>query len=234
MIDVSKLPTEIREIGRLKPSPTNSKKHPQAQIDKLAKSIAKYGIANTIQVEPAVWADGETNPVPDTIITGHGRWLAATSLSWTHVNVIVRTDLTRAEAMALRIADNQTVSNDYDTELLKAELLVLKDADIELDGLGFDDAELSKLTADFGSVDDSMFVEDINQAVETQKAENVEKAKEIDQSAAPVGDALGFKRVTIEQSRTVRSFMARIESETGLKGAEALVAYINDNGLLAA
>jgi hypothetical protein len=221
-IDVSKLPTELWEIGRLKPSPTNSKKHPPAQIEKLKRSIAKHGIVNTIQVE----RDG-------TIIAGHGRWMGATALEWTHVNVIVRTDLTPEQAMAIRIADNQTVSNDYDTELLKSELLLLKDAGDDLEGLGFDDAELAKLTADFGAVDDSMFVEDINGAVETQKAENIEKAKEIDQTAAPVGDALGFKRVTIEQSRTVRTFMSRVEAETGLKGAEALVAYINDNGLAA-
>jgi ParB-like nuclease family protein len=222
-IDVSKLPTERWEIDRLKPSPTNSKKHPQEQIDKLAKSIAKYGIANTIQVEP----DG-------TIIAGHGRWLAAKHLGWTHVNVIVRSDLSKEEAMALRIADNQTVSNSYDTELLKAELMILKEADMELDGLGFDDEELGKLTADFGEIDDSTFVDDITDAVETQKAENKEKEKEIDQTAAPVGDALGFKRVTIEQSRAVRVFMAAVETKTGLKGAEALVKFINDNGYLAA
>jgi ParB-like chromosome segregation protein Spo0J len=221
-IDVSKLPTEIKDIDWLKASPTNSKKHPQSQIEKLARSIDKYGIANTIQVE-----------VDGTIIAGHGRWLAAKHLGWTTINVIVRSDLTKEQAMALRIADNQTVSTDYDTELLKAELMILKEADIELDGLGFDTEELDKLTSDFGAIDESTFVEDISAAVETQRTDNVEKAKEIDQSAAPVGDALGFKRVTIEQSRTVRSFMGRVEAETGLKGAEALVAYINDNGLAA-
>jgi ParB-like chromosome segregation protein Spo0J len=221
-IDVSKLPTEIKDINWLKPSPTNSKKHPQSQIEKLARSIAKHGIANTIQAEP----DG-------TIIAGHGRWLAAKHLGWTSVNVIIRTDLTKEQAMALRIADNQTVSTDYDAELLKAELLTLKEADYDLDSLGFDDGELEKLTADFGAIDESTFVEDIGEAVETQRAENVEKAKDIDQSAAPIGDALGFKRVTIEQSRTVRSFMSRIEAETGLQGAAALVAYIEQNGLAA-
>jgi hypothetical protein len=222
MIDVSKLPTVIKDIDWLKASPTNSKKHPQSQIEKLARSIDKYGIANTIQVE----TDG-------TIIAGHGRWLAAKHLGWTQVNVIIRSDLSKEQAMALRIADNQTVSTDYDTELLKAELLLLKDADIDLDGLGFDDGELEKLTADFGAIDDDAFVEDIGEAVENQKAENIEKAKEVDQSAAPVSDALGFKRVTVEQSRTVRSFMGRVEAETGLKGAEALVAYIEQNGLAA-
>lgn len=216
-IDVSKLPTEIKEIDWLKPSPTNSKKHPQAQIEKLARSIAKHGIANTIQVEP----DG-------TIIAGHGRWLAAKHLGWTTVNVIVRTDLTPEQAMALRIADNQTVSTDYDAELLKAELLVLKEADYDLDSLGFDEGELEKLTADFGAIDDSTFVEDIGEAVETQRAENVEKAKEIDQSAAPVGDALGFKRVTIEQGRQIRQYMSEIESTLGKTGIEALIAVLED------
>lgn len=221
-IDVTKLPTERWEIGLLKASPTNSKKHPQEHIEKLARSIAKHGIANTIQVE----ADG-------TIIAGHGRWLAAQHLGWTHVSVIVRRDLTPEQAMALRIADNQTVSTEYDTELLKAELSMLKEADYDLTSLGFGDDELAKLTSDFGEIDDSMFVENIGEAVETQKTENAEKEKEIDQTAAPVGDALGFKRVTVEQSRTVRSFMAAIEAETGLKGAEAFVRFIQDNGFAA-
>lgn len=220
-IDVSKLPAVRWEIDQLKASATNSKKHPQAQIDKLAASIAKFGIANTIQVE----ADG-------TIIAGHGRWLAAKQLGWTHVNVIVRSDLSREQAAALRIADNQTVSTDYDTELLKAELLVLKDADMDLTGLGLDDDELSKLTADFGDIDEGTFVEDINEAVEQQKNENAEKEKEIDQSAAPVGDAFGFKRVTIEHSRAIRVFMGEVEKATGLKGASALFKHIQDSGYL--
>lgn len=221
-IDVTKLPVERWEIGKLKASPTNSKKHPPEHIEKLARSIAKHGIANTIQVE----TDG-------TIITGHGRWLAAQRLSWTHVNVIVRSDLSPEEAMALRISDNQTVSNDFDTELLKAELMVLKDADYDLSSLGFGDDELSKLTTDFGEINDDIFVEDIGQAVEEQKTENAEKEKQVDQTAAPVTDALGFKRLTVEQSRSVRTFMSAIEAETKLQGAEALVQFINDSGYLA-
>ncbi len=220
-IDVTKLPTERWEIDQLKASPTNSKKHPPEHIEKLSRSIATHGIANTIQVE----ADG-------TIIAGHGRWLAAKHLVWTHVAVIVRRDLTPEQAMALRIADNQTVSLDYDTELLKAELMLLKEADYDLTSLGFGDEELIKLTADFGEIDDGIFVEDIGDAVETQKAENVEKEKQIDLTAAPVGDALGFKRVTVAQSRSVRTFMTAIEAETGLKGADAFIKFIGDSGYL--
>jgi hypothetical protein len=219
-IDVTKLPTEVWDIERLKPSPTNSKKHPPEHVELLAKSIAKHGIANTIQVEP----DGF-------IIVGHGRWLAAKFLSWKTVSVIVRHDLSKEQAAALRVADNKTVSTDYDTELLKAELLSLKDSDYDMSTLGFGDAELEKLTADFGNIDDNVFVDDIGEAVETQKAENVAKAAEIDKSAAPVGDALGFKRVTIEQSRRIREAMTRIAPK--FKGmeqspAEILIAVLED------
>lgn len=214
-IDVTKLPTERWEIGKLKPSPTNSKKHPPEHIEKLARSIGKHGIANTIQVEP----DG-------TIIAGHGRWLGAQSLGWTHVSVIVRRDLSKEQAMALRIADNQTVSNDYDTELLKAEVMSLKEADYDLSSLGLGDDELEKLTADFGEINDDIFVEDINAAVETQKTENAQKEAEADKSSAPIGDALGFKRVTVEQSRTIRERMLAIEVKTKKVGIDALLAAL--------
>lgn len=216
-IDVTKLPTELWDIGKLQASLTNSKKHPPEHIAKLAKSIAKHGIANTIQVE-----------VNGTIISGHGRWLAAQSLGWKKVAVIVRHDLGPEEAMALRIADNQTVSNDFDTELLKAELLTLKEADYDLSTLGFDDGELEKLTSDFGVVNDDIFVEDINQAVENQKTENAATEKAVDQTAAPVGDALGFKRVTIEQSRAIRQYLPALERRYNVGGAEALVLALRD------
>lgn len=232
--DVAKLPVQVWDIARLVPSETNSKKHSNEHIAKLAKSIEKHGIANTIQVEPSIFADGEINPTPGKIIAGHGRRLAALKNGWSTVSVIERTDLTRAECVALRIADNQTVSTEYDAELLKQELAELRETDYaDMDTLGLDEDELAKLTVDFGDFNDEAFVEDITEAVETQKAQNAEKEKEVDTTAAPVGDALGFKRVTVAQSRQIRVFMTKIEAETGLKGAEALVFFINDSGYLA-
>lgn len=222
-IDVAKLPIESWDITKIVPYPNNAKKHSDEQTALLAKSIARVGIANPIQIEPEVFADGSPNPTPFAIIAGHGRTLAAKSLGWTHVPVVIRRDLTRAECAALRISDNQTVSTDYDTELLKLDLQDLAAADFEMDTLGFDEKQMDTMISDFGEVDEGVFVEDINESVETQKTENAQKAAEIDSSAAPVSDALGFKRVSIEQGRKIRQCMTVIEGKTGKQGVDALM-----------
>jgi ParB-like chromosome segregation protein Spo0J len=210
-----KRPVVLWDIGNLIPFEKNAKKHPDQQVEKLAKSIAKFGIANPINIKPT----GE-------IITGHGRRLAAIKLGLKRVPVIVRDDLTDEEADALRISDNQVTSTDYDTELLKDAMMDLSAAGFEdMDTLGFDDAEITRLTADFGdiSMDEGVFAEDITTAVEEQKEQNAAKEAAVDKSAAPVADALGFKRVTVEQSRKIREFMAAIEAKSGRQGADALL-----------
>ena len=217
--DDTKRPVVIWNTDKLFPHPKNAKKHPPEQLEKLAKSIKKFGIANP----PNIKSSGE-------IITGVGRWTSVTQLlGWKTIGVVVRDDLTEEEADALRISDNQTTSNDYDTELLKASMMDLAATGFEdMETLGFDDAEITRLTSDFSdlSMDDGVFAEDITTAVEDQKIKNAEKEAEIDKSAAPVADALGFKRVTVEQSRRIREFITTIEGKTGKQGVEALIAAL--------
>ena len=211
------LPVELRDISKLVPYEKNAKKHPASQIATLAKSLKRLGIANPLNIMP--------NGV---IITGHGRRLAALSLGWEKIPVIVRTDLTEAEADALRVSDNLTASTDYDTEMIKSVIVDLNMSFDDMGSLGMEDAELTRMTAAFDAIgDDSVFSENITGAVEAKQAANAAREAEVDGSAAPVSDALGFKRVTIEQSRRVRAFMTRVETQTGKSGAEALVAYID-------
>lgn len=217
------LPVESRDITTIFESPKNVKKHPPEEVARLAKSIAKYGMANPINIKPS----GE-------IITGHGRRLAALLNGWASVPVAVRHDLTDAEADALRISDNATTGTNYDTEMLQAILAEMAEAgEVEMDTLGFGEEELSRVTASFDEINMDVMVEDINAAVETQKTENAASEAAVDSTAAPVTDALGFKRLTIDQSRRVRSFMTSCETKTGLTGAAALVAYIDGLGIAA-
>lgn len=206
-------PVEIWDIGRLVPYAKNTKKHPQAQIDKLAKSMKRLGIT-PIQVEP----DG-------TIIAGHGRRLAALKLGLTKVPVDVRYDLTKEEAQALRIADNTAASTDYDAEMMKEEVIALDALGLS-DVLGLDEAEIERMTADLEEMNDDVFVEDITEAVEEQKSDNAKKEAEADASTAPIADALGFKRVTIAQSRRLRELMSKAETIFGKKGADAVIDAI--------
>jgi hypothetical protein len=192
--------------------PKNAKKHPDAHVAKLAKSIQKFGVANPLNIRP----DG-------TIITGHGRRLAALSLGWTQIPVVVRDDLTEAEADALRLSDNQVASTEYDTELLQQALTELAEDGFDMDTIGFDESEITRMTSDFADIDDGMFVDNITTAVEKQKEENSAKEAEVDHSAAPVSDALGFKRVTVEQSRKIRELLTIIEGKVDKTGVDALL-----------
>ena len=99
------------------------------------------------------------------------------------------------------------------------------DLDIQITDMGYDQKDMDFINSDLGAMNDAYFSDDISDAVETQRAENEEHAGELDQSAAPVGDALGFKRVTVMQSREIRFYMARIEAETGAAGPAALLDF---------
>lgn len=206
---------ELTPIEKIKPYANNAKKHSSEQISTLAGLMRKFGFNQPILVD----ADGE-------IIAGHGRRLAAIKLGLKIVPVIWRRDLTRLEAAALRLADNRVVSNDFDTMMEQAELIVLEQGGISIEELSYSPDELAFLVKDLGEIDDQGFVDDVSGAVEKQKNDNQADAGLMDKSAAPVGDALGFKRVTVEQSRTIRGFMSVIEKETGFKGVDALMAHI--------
>ena len=208
---------ELWDIDKLIPYTLNAKNHPEGEIKKLAKAILTFGWTQPI----VVWTNGE-------IIAGHGRRLAAIELGRKKVPVIVRSDLTKDQADALRLADNQVAGNSYDMSMIQEELRRLSETDIDLMSLGFDEKELDFSTADLGELDTNFFTDDISGAVEKQQTENAKKTEEVDDTAAPVADALGFKRVTIAQCRVIRRFMSGIEDSTGLKGAEALVAYIHN------
>lgn len=211
-------PVELWEIGSIKPYDRNAKIHNDDQVEKLATAIKTFGWTQPIVVDK----DG-------VIIAGHGRRLAALKLKLAKVPVICRRDLSKSQADALRLADNRVTSVEYDMSLIQDELRALADSlngEFVLSDLGFDEKELDFTLADLSEIDNSFFVDDVGDAVEQQKAENKELVEQIDDIAAPVGDALGFKRVTIAQSREIRSLMGKIEAATGMKGADALIAFV--------
>ena len=218
-------PIEIWEIEKLVPFEANAKKHPPEQVEKLAKAIDKFGWTQPI----VVWTNGD-------IIAGHGRRLAALKLGLKKVPVIVRSDLSKAEADALRLADNRVTSTEYDQAAIQAELQrlseALMDSSIDLGDLGFDETELSFSLANLGDIDEGFFVDDVSEAVEEQKAENDAAIDRTDDTAAPIGDAFGFKRVTIAQSREIREMMSKIEIATGKSGPEAIIDFMR-SGLAA-
>jgi len=209
---------QIFEVDKLVPYELNAKKHPEEHIAKLAKAIEKFGWTQPI----VVWKDGS-------IIAGHGRRLAAIKLGLKKVPVIIRDDLTKAEADALRLADNRVASTEYDQALISVELQRLFEEDGDMDllqSMGFDEKELDFTLSDLGEIDSDFFVDDVITAVDEQKEQNAEKLSETDETAAPVVDALGFKRVTIAQSRHIRSLIAEVETATGKTGIDGFIAVL--------
>ena len=127
------------------PYGNNVKAHPDDQVKKIASSIKNYGWDQPIVV------DGSNE-----IIKGHGRLQAAQLLGLEQVPVIVREDLTEAEARASRIADNKTAESEWLDEELETEIDVLaQDDEIDMDSLGFDDDEIDDLLDSLNEEDDS-------------------------------------------------------------------------------
>src|SRR5580658_5930142 len=125
-------------IDKLIPWARNPRTHSDAQVAQIAASIAEFGFNNPILVDTKAG-----------IIAGHGRLLAARKLGLTEVPVIVLDHLTESQKRAYIIADNQLALNaGWDDDLLRAELAALQEEDFNLDLIGFDDRDLSKLLAD--------------------------------------------------------------------------------------
>src|SRR6202167_4599591 len=116
----------------------NPRTHSDAQVAQIAASIEEFGFNNPILVDTKAG-----------IIAGHGRLLAARKLGLTEVPVIVLDHLSEAQKRAYIIADNQlTLNAGWDDDLLRSELAALQQEDFNLDLIGFDDRDLTKLLAD--------------------------------------------------------------------------------------
>jgi len=117
-------------LERLIPHARNARTHSEEQVAQIAGSIAEFGFVNPVLVGD----DG-------VIVAGHGRVLAARKLGLADAPVIVLSHLTPTQRRALMIADNRIAENaGWDDEMLGAELASLRDEDVDLALLGFDEA----------------------------------------------------------------------------------------------
>lgn len=202
---------ETWAIDRVLPYKNNVKGHDAKQVTKIATSIKEFGWrGNPIVVD-----------MYGVIIAGHGRRLAAIQLGMVEVPVIVASDLTDDQCRALRLADNRVAISDIDSDLLQHEM---SDLDFDMDGI-FDKKELDFMIADLGDMKMGAFVEDLDAEVSAQAAETVRKIEEADERPIKVEKAFGFKTVQGKDERHISRFIATIESETGLVGADAFVEH---------
>src|ERR1039458_5708555 len=125
-------------LSRLIPWAKNARTHSDAQVAQIAGSIAAFGFNAPILI------DSKGN-----IIAGHGRYLAALKLGLEMVPVVVLDHLSEIQKRAYILADNKLAElGGYDDELLASQLAELRDANIDLQLLGFNDDELWGLLAD--------------------------------------------------------------------------------------
>src|ERR1039458_10023890 len=129
---------ELWPLSRLIPWAKNARTHSDAQVAQIAGSIAAFGFNAPILI------DSKGN-----IIAGNGRYLAALKLGLEMVPVVVLDHLSEIQKRAYILADNKLAElGGYDDELLASQLAELRDANIDLQLLGFNDDELWGLLAD--------------------------------------------------------------------------------------
>ena len=119
------LKIEYLPITKLKPYENNARKHAEADVEAIKKSIEEFGFNDPI----GIWHD--------TIVEGHGRLLAAQELEMAEVPVIRLDHMTDEERRAYALAHNKTAElSDWDFEMLDTELEDI--FDIDMSQFGFD------------------------------------------------------------------------------------------------
>tara|TARA_Y100000361_G_scaffold152325_1_gene171519 strand:+ start:3681 stop:4931 length:1251 start_codon:yes stop_codon:yes gene_type:complete len=113
------------KISDIKPYEKNAKKHPKWQVDLIAESLKNNDYYSPIGLD----ANNE-------IVIGHGRFEAMQQLKGNDdlIEVVDFSYLEPSKIKKLRIMDNKIVSDDYDKELLEAELKQIvdeSDSDLE-------------------------------------------------------------------------------------------------------
>ena len=119
------LKIEYLPVTELKPYENNARKHAEADVEAIKKSIEEFGFNDPI----GIWHD--------TIVEGHGRLLAAQELKMAEVPVIRLDHMTDEERRAYALAHNKTAElSDWDFEMLDTELDDI--FDIDMSQFGFD------------------------------------------------------------------------------------------------
>ena len=126
---------EMLPIADVRPRERNPRKHPQEQIEALARSIREFGFTAPVLIE----ADG-------TLIAGHGRVEAARKAGLDRVPCLRVSHLTPEQVRAYVIADNRLgLDATWDEDALGAELKALADASFDLASIGFSNHELGAI-----------------------------------------------------------------------------------------
>ncbi|MGE0829937.1 MAG: ParB/Srx family N-terminal domain-containing protein, partial [Hyphomonadaceae bacterium] len=130
-------------LSALKPYARNARQHSEAQINKIADSIKRFGFTNPILI------DEDHN-----IVAGHGRAAAAKKLGLEVVPVVRLAQMSEQDKRAYILADNRLAElAHWDKDHLASELEGLLAADFEIDVVGFEPAEIDLIIEEASAAD---------------------------------------------------------------------------------
>ncbi len=125
----------IIQLSKIKIPNNLSRQHGKKQINTLKKGYKKLGYTN-----PVMLTDKHV------LISGYGRYLAAQELNMDKIPAIILTNITEAEADAIRLADNRIAEeSSWDFSVVKFELEKLQAFDFDYKDLGFDTIDYDKI-----------------------------------------------------------------------------------------
>lgn len=123
---------EVWPLDRIKPYPSNTRTHPDEQVQLLADMLRRWGPDQPIVVDEE-----------GIILKGHGRRLGALRAKMIDFPVVQRMGLPEQDKRALRIADNQiALLAGWDNKLMTLELGTLKTAGYDMRLLAFPQPQL--------------------------------------------------------------------------------------------
>jgi hypothetical protein len=128
---------ETLPIRELTLDPNNARKHDADNLRILAESLKKFGQRKPIVINQA----GQ-------VVAGNGTLEAAKKLGWTKIEAVrVPEDWSPEMVRAFAIADNRTAElSEFDRVVLTEQLVELKEADFDLQALGFTETAIADFT----------------------------------------------------------------------------------------
>lgn len=155
---------QVVTLADYAPHPRNYNRHPAQQVERIAKSLQKFGQVRSV----VVWRNF--------FLAGHGVREAAMSLGWETLRAdVLPDDYPEALALAYVAADNELGRlSDPDQAQLAQILSEAKAYDEELlQAIGYDDQEFEKLLAEVGGLTNEPGGAGVDVAPEIDRAEEL-------------------------------------------------------------
>lgn len=135
---MEELKLEYIDVDKITPYAKNTKKHEDADVGSIMKSIKQYGMNDPI----GVWG------AKNIIVEGHGRLMACKKLGIKKVPCIRLDKMTDEQRKAYAIAHNKTNElSGWDYTMLKEELEEFTKFDFDIESIGFTNDELDRIVS---------------------------------------------------------------------------------------